>query len=76
MGVGEFLQSSREWYDYADEIRRKKVPLKISIVRPKTKIDYWTLIWDDGIDALATLLAGASYGIQVVVSAADIKGST
>jgi integrase len=57
LGVGEFLQFSREWHNYAEDIRRRKVPLKVSVVRPKTKVDYWTLIWDDGIDALANLLA-------------------
>jgi len=57
LGVGEFLRFAENWKKYEADIKRKTVPLRINMVRPKTKVSYWTLLWDDAVDALNVLLS-------------------
>lgn len=56
MGIAELQYFSRNVHKYAEAIRSKKVPLKISLIRSKESKrggkPYWTLIWDDGVDGL------------------------
>jgi len=60
MGIAEALYFSRNAHKYAEAIRSKKVPLKISLIRKKEAnrggAPYWTLLWDDAVDALANYL--------------------
>lgn len=71
LGVGEFIQFAGEWHKYAEPVRPEKipwesdtkpslrlkdVPVKISLVRPKTGVGYFTYLWDDAVNALNDLM--------------------
>jgi integrase len=56
LGVGEFVQFAADWKKYSKAIQSKQVPIRIDITRPKTGVSYWTLLWDDAVDALEALL--------------------
>src|SRR5438552_11317058 len=56
MGVGEWLQFAHGWFKYADAIRSLKVPIRVSVVRPKNGQHYSVLIWDDAVEHLRLLL--------------------
>ncbi len=55
-GVGEFIEFSKYWYNYVDQIRARNAPIKVELVRAKSKVRFYTMIWDDGVDSLADLL--------------------
>jgi hypothetical protein len=57
LGVGEFAGFASEWHKYADPIRKNdKVPVRIDLIRPKTDVVYWNLLWDDALQSLHDLL--------------------
>jgi len=60
IGVSELIYFSKHGYKYVEAIKSRKIPLKISLIRSKTINNggqpYWTLVWDDAIDALANYL--------------------
>jgi site-specific recombinase XerD len=56
MGVSEWLQFAHEWWKYAKAIREKKVPIVVSVVRPKTARHYKVWLWDDSVEHLGLLL--------------------
>jgi integrase len=60
IGVSEIIYFSKHAYKYIEAIKSRKVPLKIALIRSKTVNNggqsYWTLVWDDAVDALANYL--------------------
>src|SRR5256886_1020695 len=56
LGTGEWAQFSQEWHRYADAIRNSQVPIRVSVIRPKTKVAYRVCLWDDAVDYLRLLL--------------------
>jgi hypothetical protein len=55
-GVAEFIEFAKAWKEYEQQIREKSVPIKVAMVRPKTGVAYYSLLWDDAVDALHALL--------------------
>ncbi len=60
-GLSEWLDFASSWHQYKADIEAGTVPLKVSIpFRSKTlrksKVDSYTLLWDDAVDDLKTLL--------------------
>ncbi len=55
-GISEWLQFTKEWSKYADDIRNGKVPIRVVVTRQKTGITYACLLWDDAADDLKELL--------------------
>ncbi len=56
LGLAEWLQFSKEWWKYDEQIRAREVPLQVNVIRPKTGAGYFVLLWDDALDALALLI--------------------
>jgi len=57
LGIGEFLEFAKDWKTYEKAIRARTIPLRLDLVRPKTGVEYHTLLWDDSVNALADYLA-------------------
>lgn len=49
-GISEWLQFTREWHKYADDIRNNKVPIRVVVTRQKTTISYAAYLWDDAVE--------------------------
>jgi site-specific recombinase XerD len=55
-GISEWLQFTHEWSKYADDIHKRKVPIRVTVTRQKTGITYACLLWDDAVSDLKELL--------------------
>jgi integrase len=58
LGIAEWYSifGNTNWWKYAAAIKSVEAPMRVDVFRRKTHTKYWTMISDDGMDALSDLL--------------------